>query len=219
MNAMDKPNFPRWTIINFVEQLAEGTPMPGGGCAVAVAGALASALGALSGQISLKKESDAAYKEVLGDLRPQMDRAQERFLDLIDADALAYHEVVLARRLPAKTPEEKTTRAAAITKAFSQACEPPRQMARLGLEVLEWAVLLGQRGSPIILADVGVMGFLAIAAVHGGIINIRSNLTMMAESPQARGWQGEAAGLQEILGKRSLEFEKLIYRQTTGTGK
>ena len=62
---MDKPNFPRWTIFNFVEQLAEGTPMPGGGCAVSVVGALASALGSLSGQISLKKESDTAQKDIL----------------------------------------------------------------------------------------------------------------------------------------------------------
>ena len=52
---MDRPGFPQWTILNFVEQLAEGTPMPGGGCAVSVAGALAAALGSLSGQISLKK--------------------------------------------------------------------------------------------------------------------------------------------------------------------
>ena len=99
---MDRPNFPRWTIINFVEQLAEGTPMPGGGCAVSVVGALAAALGSLSGQISLKKETDPAQKDILRDLQPQMDRARQTFLDLIDADALAYHEVVLARRLPHK---------------------------------------------------------------------------------------------------------------------
>ena len=187
--------------------------MPGGGCAVSVVGALASALGSLSGQISLKKESDTAQKDILRDVQPQMDRAREKFLDLIDADALAYHGVVLARRLPHKTPEEKTARAAAITQAFGEACEPPRQMARLGLEVLDWAVLLGRRGSPIILADVGVMGFLAIAVVHGGIINILSNLTMMADSPQAPGRHKEAEGLRETLAKRSLEFEELMYRQ------
>ena len=182
---MDRPNFPRWTIINFVEQLAEGTPMPGGGCAVSVVGALAAALGSLSGQISLKKETDPAQQDILRDLQPQMDRARQTFLDLIDADALAYHEVVLARRLPHKNAEEKETRTAAIIQAFAKACEPPRQMAVLGLEVLDWAIMLGRRGSPIILADVGVMGFLAVAVVHGGIINILSNLTMMAGAPQA----------------------------------
>ena len=106
-DPMDKPNFPRWTIINFVEQLAEGTPMPGGGCAVAMVGALAAALGSLSGQISLKKETDQVQKEVWRDLQPQIDQAREKFLDLIDADALAYHGVVLARRLPHQNGGER----------------------------------------------------------------------------------------------------------------
>ena len=181
---MDRPNFPLWTITNFVEQLAEGTPMPGGGCAVAVVGALAAALGSLSGQISLKKETDPAQQDILRDLQPQIDQARQTFLDLIDADALAYHEVVLARRRPHRNEKEKATRTAAIIQAFAEACETPKQMAVLGLEVLDWAMMLGRRGSPIILADVGVMGFLAVAVVHGGMINILSNLTMMAGAPQ-----------------------------------
>ncbi len=215
---MDRPGFPQWTILAFVEQLAEGTPMPGGGCAVSVVGALAAALGSLSAQISLKKETDPAQKELLYDLQPQMDRVRQQFLDLIDADALAYHEVVLARRLPHKSAAETAKRAEAIARAFTQACEPPRQMARLGLEVLDWAVMLGQRGNPVILADVGVMGFLAGAVVHGGLINIFSNLTMMAGAPQALGLRIEAEGRREELERRSREFTALIYRQMGAAG-
>ena len=215
---MDKPGFPQWTILNFVEQLAEGTPMPGGGCAVAVAGALAAALGSLSGQISLKKETDPAQKELLRDQQPQMDRARQQFLDLIDADALAYQEVVAARRLPNKTAVEKEKRAEAIAQAFGQACEPPRQMARLGLEVLDWAVRLGQKGNPVILADVGVMGFLAVAVVQGGLMNIFSNLTMMGEAPQALGWRAEAEKLRGEVDHRSGEFAALMYRQVGAEG-
>lgn len=210
---MERPNFPRWTIMNFVEQLAEGTPMPGGGCAVSVVGALAASLGSLSGQISFKKETDTDQKELLQDLIPQMSRTRETFMDLIDADALAYHGVVLARRLPHRTAEEKAARAAAITQAFTEACEPPRQMAKLGLEVLDWAVTLGRKGNPVILADVGVMGFLAVAIVHGGLINIFSNLTMMSEAPQEAVLRMEAEVWRKELEKLRREFTALIYRQ------
>ncbi len=199
--------------MNFVEQLAEGTPMPGGGCAVSVVGALAAALGSLSGLISFKKETDPDQKDLLHDLAPQMDRARQTFLDLIDADALAYHGVVLARRLPHQTAEEKTARAAAIIQAFAQACDPPRQMAKLGLEVLAWAVMLGRKGNPVILADVGVMGFLAVAVVHGGVINILSNLSMMAGASQSPELRQEAEKLREMLEKQSRVFTELIYRQ------
>jgi formiminotetrahydrofolate cyclodeaminase len=215
---MDRPGFPRWTIVNFVEALAEGSPMPGGGCAVSVVGALAAALGSLSGQISLKKETDPAQKDIWHDVQPQMDRARQHFLDLIDADALAYHEVVLARRRPHTTAAEKAARAEAIIEAFTQACEPPRQMARLGLEVLNWAMMLGRRGSPVILADVGVMGFLAAAVLHGGLINIFSNLTMMAGAPQALGLREEAERLRVELDRLSRELTELIYRQVGAAG-
>jgi formiminotetrahydrofolate cyclodeaminase len=196
-----------------VEQLAEGTPMPGGGCAVSVVGALAAALGSLSGLISFKKETDPDQKDLLHDLAPQMDRARQTFLDLIDADALAYHGVVLARRLPHKTAEEKTARDTAIIQAFAQACDPPRQMAKLGLEVLAWAVMLGRKGNRVILADVGVMGFLAVAVVHGGVINILSNLSMMAGASQSPELRQEAEKLREMLEKQSRGFTELIYRQ------
>ena len=210
---MDKPGFPQWTILAFAEQLAEGTPMPGGGCAVSVVGALAAALGSLSGQITQKKEADPEQQAHWAALQPRIDQARQDFLDLIDADALAYHQVVLARRRPRQSAAQKEERAEAITQAFAQACEPPRQMARLGLELLEWATLLAQKGNPVILADVGVMGFLAAAVVHGGLVNIFSNLTMMGGGPQAQALKTEAEATRQTLDRQYREFNALMYRQ------
>lgn len=208
---MDRPNFPQWTILAFVEQLAEGTPFPGGGCAVSVVGALAAALGSLSGQISLRKAADPAQQAVLAAVQPQIERARQTFLDLIDADALAYHEVVLARRLPRATAAEQQQRDQAILQAFARACGPPLDMARLGLQVLDWATLLAKKGSPVVLADVGVMGFLALAVVHGGLVNVFANLTMMANSPEAAALQKEAAALKSAAEERSREFAASLY--------
>lgn len=213
---MDRPNFPQWTILAFVEQLAEGSPLPGGGCAVSVAGALAAALGSLSGQISLRKAADSTQQTVVAAVQSDMAQARQTFLDLIDADALAYHEVVLARRLPRRTEAEELHRAAAIAQAFERACVPPLAMARLGLEVLAWASLLATEGSPVILADVGVMGFLAQAVVHGGLVNVFSNLTMMTGTPQAPPLRAEAAALKTAAEVRGQEFAKLLYARLAG---
>ncbi len=208
---MERPNFPQWTILSFVEQLAEGSPLPGGGCAVSVAGALATALGALSAQISLRRPVDLDQEQSLAAIQPQLAQARETFLELIDADALAYHRVVLARRLPQGDAGERTARAAAIAQAFAQACEPPRQMAVLGLEVLSWAASLAAKGSPVILADVGVMGFLALAVVHGGLVNVFSNLTMMTGMPQAEELRTEALALRQQAEERGREFARVLY--------
>jgi formiminotetrahydrofolate cyclodeaminase len=74
-------------------------------------------------------------------------------------------------------------------------------------------VRLGQKGNPVILADVGVMGFLAVAVVHGGLMNIFSNLTMMGEAAQSLGWRAEAEKLRKELDRRSREFTAMMYRQ------
>ena len=208
---MDRPNFPQWTILAFVEQLAEGTPLPGGGCAVSVVGALAAALGSLAGQISRRKTADPDQQAALAAIQPQIERARQTFLDLIDADALAYHEVVLARRLPHATAAARQLRDQAIIQAFARACGPPLDMARLGLEVLDWATLLAEKGSPVILADVGVMGFLALAVVHGGLVNVLANLTMMAGAPETAAWHREATGLKTAAEARGRNFAAAIY--------
>lgn len=213
---MERPNFPQWTILAFVEQLAEGTPLPGGGCAVSVAGALAAALGALSNHITLRRVTDSQQQAVLAAIQPQLDRARQTFLELIDADAMAYHQVVLARRLPQSTNSERDARAAAIAQAFAQACEPPLQMAQLGLETLTWATTLAAEGSPVILADVGVMGFLALAVVHGGLVNVFSNLTMMATAPQASALRSEAMALRQAAEHQGREFAALLYGRLGG---
>ncbi|MGQ9919812.1 MAG: cyclodeaminase/cyclohydrolase family protein [Desulfobacca sp.] len=210
---MDRPNFPQWTILAFVEQLAEGTPLPGGGCAVSVAGALAAALGSLSGQISRRRAANSDQQAALAAVQPQIEQARQTFLDLIDADALAYHEVVLARRLPRATPAEQQQRDLAIIQAFARACGPPLDMARLGLEVLGWATLLADSGSPVILADVGVMGFLALAVVQGGLVNVFANLTMMAGAPEADALHREAAALKTRAEAHSRDFAALLYRR------
>jgi len=208
---MERPNFPQWTILNFVEQLAEGTPLPGGGCAVSVAGALAAALGSLSGQISRRRAGDAHQQADLAAIQSHLEQARQTFLDLIDADALAYHEVVLARRLPRRTAGEQAQRAAAVIQAFAQACETPLAMARLGLELLQWATHLAEKGNPVIMADVGVMGFLAWAVVQGGLVNVFANLTMMADAPAAAAIRAEAQALKTAVASQGQIFAQTLY--------
>jgi formiminotetrahydrofolate cyclodeaminase len=182
---MEKPNFSRWTLGGFVEQLGEGSPLPGGGCAVSLTGALAAALGSLAAQI-IAKRPGKADPGALGALLHGLQKHRAAFLECIDADALAYQEVVQARRLPRQSREDAVRRQAAIDAAYLQACEPPRQMARQGLEVLRGALELAGHRNPVVLADIGVMGFLAIAVVHGGLVNIFSNLGMVPDSEPKR---------------------------------
>jgi len=207
---MDKPDFPQWTLRGFVEQLAEGSPLPGGGCAVALAGALAAALGALSARIMAKRPPDGTAKRSLEDLVARITLHQETFLEQIDADALAYHGVVEARQLPRRNPGETAHRERQIAAAFLKACEPPEQMARQGLDLLGWALDLGRGRNPVVLADIGVMGYLAGAVVQGALINIYANLGMAGDFDDVAARWTAARELEARWREVRGEFEALM---------
>lgn len=202
--------------MGFVEQLAEGTPLPGGGCAVALAGALAAALGALAARIIARREADPGSRQSLEELLAGLTRHQQSFLELIDADALAYHGVVEARRQPRRSPGETAARQELIARAYLQACEPPEQMARQGLDLLDWAITLAGAGNPVVQADVGVMGFLAAAVVRGALVNIASNLAMAGDRPEAAARRAAARDWQARVAVRSREFALLLAPEDPG---
>ncbi|MFP3868232.1 MAG: cyclodeaminase/cyclohydrolase family protein [Desulfobacteraceae bacterium] len=196
---MESPKFPQWPIQSFVERLAEASPLPGGGCAVALAGALAAALGSLAAQLSRKKTQDRRANQQDRNLLDKIREQQSAFLEFLDADALAYHNVVQAQRRPSLTPEQRLDRRQALDTAYLQACAPALQMASQGIELLQEAALLVEQDNPVTRADVGVMVFLAEAVVQGALINIFSNLSMIRDSTRAGTAQQQAERIKEQL--------------------
>lgn len=208
---MEPPGFPQWSIDTFIKQLAKGTPLPGGGCAVALAGALAAALGSLAAQLSSRGHQLSEDNRRSIDFLEKIREQQSAFLNFLDADALAYQEVIKARRLPRQTPEERQLRKAALETAFLKACEPPLQMASRGLELLHRAITLADNGNPVTLADVGVMGFLARAVVQGALINVFSNLSMIPEPAQSKIVRERAQELERDVDAVCQRFNRLIW--------
>lgn len=215
---MDKPELAKWRIVDFVRELAAGTPMPGGGCAVAVTGALAAALGALAAKISDKKRSETTEQQSLAPLIQELEAAHEELLELVDADALAYQEVVKALRLPRDSAPAQERRRQAVQAAFVVASRPPLALARWGLKLLEMALVLTQQGERVILADVGVMGYLAQAVVQGGLVNIWANLKMApATDPEVTSLEQEAQELGERLTALAPRFAALLSQRLKGS--
>ncbi|MDD3580008.1 MAG: cyclodeaminase/cyclohydrolase family protein [Desulfobacca sp.] len=210
---MESPGFPQWPIQTFVERLAQGNPLPGGGCALALAGALAAALGGLATQLSLKNPQPEGDIGSVAQLLEEVEAQQAAFLELLDADALAYQAVVQAQRLPRQNADQHLTRRLARDAAFLQACEPPLEMAARGLALLQGASLLAARGNPVTLADVGVMACLAEAVVHGALINVFSNLSMLQNAALSLTVRDQARHLQEQLEDLGPRLRSALYGQ------
>jgi len=210
---MESPGFPQWPIQTFVERLAQGNPLPGGGCALALAGAMAAALGGLATQLYLKKSQPEDDRNVVAQLLKEVEAQQADFLKLLDADALAYQAVVQAQRLPRQHADQRLARQQARDAAFLRACEPPLEMAARGLALLKEAGLLAARGNPVTLADVGAMAFLAEAVVHGALINVFSNLSMIQNAALSLTVRDQARHLQEQLEDLGPRLKLALYGQ------
>lgn len=74
----------------FIQALASRDPVPGGGGASAITGALGAALCSMAGSLSAGRKSLEASREELEQLLVQYQRIQIRLLELVEEDAVAF---------------------------------------------------------------------------------------------------------------------------------
>lgn len=160
----------------FCEELAAGTPVPGGGGAAALVGALGAALAAMVLNYTVGRKG---YDRVDAEMRALLARADTirgELLDLVEEDAAAYAAVVDARRLPNERPEQVAHRDRELQRALAGAVRVPLRAAVLAADILALCEPIAERGNRRLISDAGVAALLADAALHGAALNVRVNL-------------------------------------------
>ena len=163
-----------------VERLATRDPVPGGGSAAAVAGAIGAALIGMVVELTTGRPEAATHQATLDEGRDGAARLRAQLLELAEADAAAYDSVIRARRLPRGSDEELAARRAAMDDATREATRTPLATASAAASVLELAERIAPVGNRNAVSDVGVGAMLAGAAVRGAGLNVRINLPYLA---------------------------------------
>ena len=199
-----------------VARLATHEPIPGGGSAAALAGAMGAALVAMVAELTIGRPDATERDAELRELRDNANSHRERLLQLADDDANAYDAVVRARRLPRESESDKEQRRRAVDAAMVEAAAVPLQTAQVAAVVLDLAARIAPIGNRNAVSDAGVAAQLAATAVRGAILNVRINLpylpegaALSAEAPAelarltAAADEGEGAALSAV--ERRLE--------------
>jgi glutamate formiminotransferase/formiminotetrahydrofolate cyclodeaminase len=163
-------------VYDFVNEVSRESPAPGGGSIAALAGALGAALSSMVANISIGKRGTEEIEE---HLRPVADKAQElkdALLKAIDEDTNAFNAYMAARRLPAKTEEEKTVKQQAIQDGLKKAVAVPLRTAQLSQQAINVAQVVVEKGNINSVTDAGVGAHIAFTGVKGGIFNVLINL-------------------------------------------
>ena len=168
------------------DRLASSDPVPGGGSAAALAGALGAALVAMVAELTIGRPDYAEHEEVVRKLRfDALDRKGE-LLDLAQQDADAYEMVVRARHMPKNSESERATRSAALHEAMGEAARIPLRVAVVASEVLDLAERVAPIGNKNAVSDAGVAAQLAAAGLRGALLNVRINLPYLAADEPLR---------------------------------
>jgi len=187
---------PDETIADFLDQLAERVPAPGGGAAAALQAAQGAALLGMVARYTTG-EKYAEHEETIGRIITEVDELRAIALRLAEADVDAFRAVTDAYRLPRSTEEERTARSAAVSQALANAAWPPAQVISVAGMVVDLAEALVVIGNRNVLSDVAAAAESARAAAATARVNVEVNLAgitdeqtsleMIAETGKADG--------------------------------
>jgi len=191
--------------VQFLEDLAAGTPTPGGGSAAAFAGAMAAGLVAMVARVTVGKKKYAGVEPEMVSVAEQADQLRSIFQAAVKEDSAAFEQVMAAFKLPKSTDEELVSRTHAIQKATLQATLVPLRVAENAISLLRLTQKVAEKGNSNAITDAGTAAALARSTLTGASMNVHINLsglddTVEAEriSKQLLGYHSEA---EEILGK------------------
>jgi len=153
----------------FLEQVASEHPAPAGGSAAAFAVAMSAGLSAMVARASTDWPEAAA-------MAAQAERLRKRTAPLVQRDAEAYEEALVALRLPQGL--EREVRDRAIGDVLGRAAEVPLELAAAGADAASLAALIAERGTQERRGDAVAAALLAESGARAAAALVAINLTV-----------------------------------------
>ena len=156
---------------DFVAVLASNEPVPGGGGAAALVGAIGTALGNMVGSLTVGKKKYAAVEEEIVALKKKSDALQTELLDQVPADAEGFAPLAKAYGIPKDDP----TRDAVLEEATLTACKVPMRIMELCCEAIDVIAVFAEKGSRLAVSDAGCGAVCCKAALQAASLNVFIN--------------------------------------------
>jgi len=181
----------------FVEVLATKAPVPGGGGASALVGAIGTALGNMVASLTVGKKKYADVEEEMYALKVKCDILQKELLKLIERDAEVFEPLALAYGMPKETDEEKAEKARVMEIVLKDACSVPMEIMEKCCEAIDIIKEFAAKGSVIAISDAGVGAAFCKAALEGASLNVYINTKSMKDREYANALNAKADAMLE----------------------
>ena len=165
----------------FINILSSKEPVPGGGGASALVGAIGMALGSMVGNLTLGKKKYENFQDDIKIILQKAKELQDELVMLVEKDAEVFEPLSKAYGLPKNTEEEKAKRNVIMEEALRKACSVPLEIMRKTLETIELHEQLLMKGTKLAISDVGVGVIFCKSALMGASLNVFINTKLMKD--------------------------------------
>ena len=190
----------------FVEVLASKAPVPGGGGASALVGAVGMALGNMVGSLTVGKKKYADVEEEIKALMKECDDLQTQLLDQVPADAEGFVPLAKAYGIPKDDP----TRAETLEKATIIACQVPMHIMELCCKSLDAIKVFADKGSRLAVSDAGCGAVIVKSALQAASLNVFINTKTLANRAVAEEMNAKCLGMLDTYGKLADEIFETV---------
>lgn len=198
-----------YNIDEYIKELGSKAPVPGGGGASAVAGALSAALSSMVCNLTVGKKSYISVEDDVKKILEDMNKHMESFIKLSDKDAEVFYPLSQAYGFKPQNDEEKKMHEENMEKLLFDAAMVPLDIMKEAYSMLVSVDFLAKKGSKLAVSDAGVAVSMLRSAVCGAMMNVVINVKYMKNREKAQNLMDEAS---EIL-ENTMNKADIIYRE------
>lgn len=202
-----------FSLEEFAQDLGSKKSMPGGGSVAAYALNLANGLASMVANFTSGKKKYAAYQADIEKILEKCQAFHRESMDMVDRDAEAFLPLAAVYKMPSDTDEEMEAKYAQMQICLTRAASVPLDLLRLSKKVLDLHEDLLEKGSIMLLSDVGVGVAMLRSAALSARINVMINIKDIDDQTYVTRTSEEVEDLVADIVKRSDYIYDEVFRR------
>lgn len=202
-----------FSLEEFAQDLGSKKSMPGGGSVAAYALNLANGLASMVANFTSGKKKYAAYQADIEKILEKCQAFHRESMDMVDRDAEAFLPLAAVYKMPSDTDEEMEAKYAQMQICLTRAASVPLDLLRLSKKVLDLHEDLLEKGSIMLLSDVGVGVAMLRSAALSARINVMINIKDIDDQAHVTRTSEEVEDLVADIVKRSDYIYDEVFRR------
>lgn len=202
-----------FSLEEFAQDLGSKKSMPGGGSVAAYALNLANGLASMVANFTSGKKKYAAYQADIEKILEKCQAFHRESMDMVDRDVEAFLPLAAVYKMPSDTDEEMEAKYAQMQVCLTRAASVPLDLLRLSKKVLDLHEDLLEKGSIMLLSDVGVGVAMLRSAALSARINVMINIKDIDDQAYVTRTSEEVEDLVADIVKRSDYIYDEVFRR------